>query len=146
MLSKTFVLKLAQSGLVTGVRVPGSLDSSLSARYSGKPASEIVSDKLRIGPLVRSHEERRWLSEVPIQNCSSLSNTLVYEENGDWRCTTRSQARSIRPGRLLALLLPPLQSDGVQDFRTENGSRKRQNLALTGLRVPSPLDSGLSAR
>ena len=31
--------------------------------------------------------------------------------------------------------------NGVQDFRTENGSSQGQNLALTGLIVPSSLDS-----
>ena len=33
-------------------------------------------------------------------------------------------------------------SNGFQDFHTENGSRQGQNLALTGLCVPSWLDSG----
>jgi len=31
---------------------------------------------------------------------------------------------------------------GYKDFRTENGSSQGQNLALTGLCVPSSLDSG----
>ena len=32
--------------------------------------------------------------------------------------------------------------NGFKDFRTENGSSQGQNLALTGLFVPSSLDSG----
>ena len=32
-------------------------------------------------------------------------------------------------------------SKGFKDFRTENGSRQGQNLALTGLYVPSSLNS-----
>ena len=32
--------------------------------------------------------------------------------------------------------------NGFKDFRTEKGSRQGQNLALTGLCVPSLLDSG----
>jgi len=35
--------------------------------------------------------------------------------------------------------------NGCQDFRTENGSGQGQNLALTGLFVPSSLDSGVPA-
>ena len=33
--------------------------------------------------------------------------------------------------------------DGVEDFGTQNGSCQGQNLALTGLFVPSSLDSGV---
>jgi len=32
---------------------------------------------------------------------------------------------------------------GFKGFRTENGSSRGQNLAMTGLFVPSSLDSGL---
>ena len=32
--------------------------------------------------------------------------------------------------------------DGFKDFRIRNGSRQGHNLALTGLFVPSSLDSG----
>jgi len=32
--------------------------------------------------------------------------------------------------------------NGFEDFRTENGSSQGQNLALTGLFVPSSIDSG----
>jgi len=32
--------------------------------------------------------------------------------------------------------------NGCEEFRTENGSIKGQNLALTGLFVPTSLDSG----
>jgi len=34
--------------------------------------------------------------------------------------------------------------NGVKDFRTDNGSGQGQNLALTGVFVPSSLDSGLA--
>ena len=34
--------------------------------------------------------------------------------------------------------------NGFQDFRTGHGPSQGQNLALTGLHVPSSLDSGIS--
>ena len=35
--------------------------------------------------------------------------------------------------------------NGVEDYRTENGSSQGQNLALTGLGVPTSLDIGTAS-